>query len=528
MTIDDTIASQLTRLSDALDDQISALAEKGVTATGHGEEDIGDDIRSIEQPFIVTLSWDNQELKWLPDCTIGDIRGAYAAGRDIAVVADSNAVPNYVQVNGYYYYSTGDYFYIVAETDTLANIETKTEYQFNNLGVSEISVITTYFANDLDADPAEVPSGAKFVTDTGYETGTATRRSSSDLSVNGDTVTAPAGYYASSASESVASGTEGTPSASKGAVSNHAVDVTPSVTNSEGYINGGTHTGTPVSVDASELVSGTKQISANGTDIDVTNFQKVDVAVPGGGDNVFLVTLSWDSQENMYMPDCTYAQAYAAYQAGKTVAFECGEDDGYAPYCGVYSEVDSCFVYSVLKNYYSASPSSHWGYQIYTYFWTSEGVELDDNQIIYSMDGANAIAADVTAGKYFFNANGLQVGTNQGGGGSSKEKYIYDGLASRTANSYGATSAKVTVTKAGTYNISYVAIRGSSSGTMGTNLHIGSTQGTNQQTWNNGTYGQYVHLTNQQISANTDVTIYATSGSTSRTIYVGMLIVEEV
>ena len=112
--------------------------------------------------------------------------------------------------------------------------------------------------------------------------------------------------------------------------------------------------------------------------------------------------------------------------------------------------------------------------------------------------------------------------------GSSKAIYKYEGLTSRQANSYGATSATVTVTKAGTYNISFVAIRGSSSGTMGTNLHIGATSGTDNQTWNNGTYGQYATLTNQQIAANTAVTIYATSGSTSRYIYVGQLIVEEV
>lgn len=139
-----------------------------------------------------------------------------------------------------------------------------------------------------------------------------------------------------------------------------------------------------------------------------------------------------------------------------------------------------------------------------------------------------AAAADVAQGKYFYNANGVRTaGTNSGGGGSSKAIYTYRGLASRTANSYGATNAKVTVTKAGTYTISYVAVRGSSSGTMGTNLHIGSSSGTNNTTWNNGTYGQAVTLTGQNIAANTAVTIYATSGSTSRTIYVGQLIVEE-
>ena len=140
-----------------------------------------------------------------------------------------------------------------------------------------------------------------------------------------------------------------------------------------------------------------------------------------------------------------------------------------------------------------------------------------------------ATDSDVASGKIYFKSDGTQsTGTASGGGGSSKAIYIYNGLASRTANSYGATSATVTVAKAGTYNISYVAIRGSSSGTMGTNLHIGSTSGSNNTTWNNGSYGQYVSLTNQQIAANTDVTVYATSGSNSRTIYVGQLIVQEV
>lgn len=78
----------------------------------------------------------------------------------------------------------------------------------------------------------------------------------------------------------VATGTAGTPSATKGTVSSHSVSVTPSVTNTTGYITGGTKTGTAVTVSASELVSGTKSISANGTGIDVTNYAAVDVAVP--------------------------------------------------------------------------------------------------------------------------------------------------------------------------------------------------------------------------------------------------------
>ena len=191
-----------------------------------------------------------------------------------------------------------------------------------------------------------------------------TRRSSSDMTASGATVTAPAGYYASAASKTIPnaspgvfldtyyvtengvkkwiavasgyeedggwindgslgtdeksfsivpanttvtpstssqtigganymmegavtvaampSGTAGTPTATKGTVSNHSVAVTPSVTNSAGYITGGTKNGTGVSVSASELVSGSQTITQNGT-VDVTNLASVVVAVEGGG-----------------------------------------------------------------------------------------------------------------------------------------------------------------------------------------------------------------------------------------------------
>lgn len=105
------------------------------------------------------------------------------------------------------------------------------------------------------------------------------QRTSSSLTASGATVTAPAGYYLTNATKTIDSGTEGTPTATKGTVSNHSISVTPSVTNTAGYISGSTKTGTAVSVSASELVSGTKSITANGTNIDVTNYAAVDVSV---------------------------------------------------------------------------------------------------------------------------------------------------------------------------------------------------------------------------------------------------------
>jgi len=138
---------------------------------------------------------------------------------------------------------------------------------------------------------------------------TGTPRTSTDLTVSRDTVTAPAGYYASAASKSVASGTAGTPTATKGSVSNHAISVTPSVTNQTGYITGSTKTGTAVTVSASELVSGSETKTANGT-YDVTALAQlvVNVASPvktatgtftGNGTRTIDVSCSWE-------PDLVY------------------------------------------------------------------------------------------------------------------------------------------------------------------------------------------------------------------------------
>ena len=125
------------------------------------------------------------------------------------------------------------------------------------------------------------PSSGKLLSKVTVNVPTGTARDSSDLTVSGATVNVPAGLYSSAASKSVASGTAGTPTASKSAVSNNSVTVTPSVTNTEGYITGGTKTGTGVKVSASELVSGNKAITPSETaqsGIDVTNFKTASVS----------------------------------------------------------------------------------------------------------------------------------------------------------------------------------------------------------------------------------------------------------
>lgn len=143
------------------------------------------------------------------------------------------------------------------------------------------------------------------------------------------------------------------------------------------------------------------------------------------------------------------------------------------------------------------------------------------------VSGTTAAAGDVASGKIFFDSTGTQMTGTASGGGSSKNVQAYFGRAQRTANSYGATDLTITVAKTGTYNVYWTAWRGSSSGTMGTNLHVGNTAGTNQQAFT-GTYGQNITLSNQRYNQGDVLTLYATSGSTSRSIYVANLIIEEV
>lgn len=131
-------------------------------------------------------------------------------------------------------------------------------------------------------------------------------------------VTADAGYDALSevTINAIGEGTAGTPVATKAPVSNHSVTITPSVSNVEGYIYSGTKTGSPVTVNASELVSGTLSITSNDTGIDVTNYETLDVNVPisGGPTGTKRITIT---ENGTTTEDVTnYATAEITVEAG--------------------------------------------------------------------------------------------------------------------------------------------------------------------------------------------------------------------
>lgn len=300
---------------------------------------------------------------------------------------------------------------------------------------------------------------------------------------------------------------------------------------------------------------GTKSISANGTGIDVTEYASVDVAVPTGTARTSADLTA--SGATVTVPAGLYAEA-----ASKSVASGSTSTPATTITANPSISVNSSgLITATASASQSVTPTVSAGYvssgtagtitvsgsntnQLTTqaaqtiYPSTSDqsiasGRYLTGAQTIKGVTIANLTAANIKSGVTVTvgdSADADRIASVTGtysGGGSSKNIQAYIGYASRTANSYGATSVTLTVAKTGTYTISWCAWRGSSSGTMGTNLHIGSTTETaNHQTWT-GTYGQCITLTNQSLTQGTVLTLYATSGNNSRTIYVGNLIIEE-
>ena len=150
---------------------------------------------------------------------------------------------------------------------------------------------------------------------------------------------------------SISTVTAGTPTATKSAVSNHALTVTPSVTNPAGLITAGTINGTAVSVTASELASGNKSITANGDNIDVVGYSTVSVNVSGGGDddykNAIERTSWWSSKASITLPNgLTRIGKYVFYEAGMlssigTIPNTVTTIDEYAFYDCAWLDIDS-------------------------------------------------------------------------------------------------------------------------------------------------------------------------------------------
>lgn len=247
---------------------------------------------NVDTTLWAYVEYDSNEEKWILDKTYSEIAAAYAAHKDIIVYGNPQS-----DITTHSDYDGRTLYYIVRAYDIVNNALTQWNYSLTSSGLTEISNTTYVLPPTFQTKSVNPTESLQQVTpDSGYDglsqvnvtaisssyVGSGIdRRDSTNLSAAGATVTAPAGYYSTQATKTISSGTEGTPTAIKGTVSNNSVSVTPSVTNTAGYISGSTKTGTAITVSASELVSGSETKTANGT-YDVTNLAELVVNVPSG------------------------------------------------------------------------------------------------------------------------------------------------------------------------------------------------------------------------------------------------------
>lgn len=292
-----------------------------------------------DDSLIVTLSWDDDyfgadEGAWVPDCTWAEVSAAAQAGKEICVRSDEDMAP----ADGYWegdpsftlwycvvVYSSSEAKFLgyALSQDGLAlswydhiSLPTGT-INITQAGNTDVTQYATASVPYADWEPSGV-SGEFITTNnqrkwragsgfTVYDAGwiTAGWKDSyfhSYSAVPANTTVTPStsaqtvggANYMMEGPVTVAAmptGTAGTPTATKGTVSNHSVSVTPSVTNTTGYITGSTKTGTAVSVTASELVSGSQTVTQNGT-VDVTNLASVVVDVQGSAPSLHVGFIS--------------------------------------------------------------------------------------------------------------------------------------------------------------------------------------------------------------------------------------------
>lgn len=167
---------------------------------------------------------------------------------------------------------------------------------------------------------------------------------------------------------------------------------------------------TTTNLTAANIVQGVTVKIGDSTDDDCV--ASVTGTAATGGDD-FVITLTKNASTGIWEPDCTYAEAQAAYDGGKNVAFEASLDGSPIP-CGEYSRTSNKIKYSVFE---PVVTSNDFVFNYIGYIWDILGINAQNPYPYYDTNSATAVPADVASGKVFYNASGYQVGTASGGGG---------------------------------------------------------------------------------------------------------------
>lgn len=157
----------------------------------------------------------------------------------------------------------------------------------------------------------------------------------------------------------------------------------------------------------------------------------------------------------------------------------------------------------------------------------ARNVVIFGGQTLIDLTPTTATETDVAQGKVFFKADGTQATGTASGGGSTKNIQVYSDWDYARASSYTATDVTITVNKTGTYKVSWMGFRNTTSGTSGSRLYInGSSYGSASTTFTSS-YGQHISLNNVSLDEGDVLVVRARARNSSYYMYVGNLIIEE-
>lgn len=114
-----------------------------------------------------------------------------------------------------------------------------------------------------------------------------------------------------------------------------------------------------------------------------------------------------------------------------------------------------------------------------------------------------------------------------GSGDSGMNVQAYMGMDYVAATSYTATDVTLTVKKTGTYTVSWMGFRNTTSGTSGSQLYVNGTATGSAQTTFTRNYGQNPILTGIALNEGDVLVVRAISRSASYYMYVGNLVIEQ-
>lgn len=350
------------------------------------------------------------------------------------------------------------------------------------------------------------------------------------------------------------------------AINNQNKTVTPTtsqqtVTYDSGYTGLGTVTVNRIPTNYI-VPSGNKEITANGTGIDVTAYATVSVAVPGGGstpDPMTLPTSTSSSATSGYTSKATISRStstqylnippgYLSSGAYYTIsATPNGSATAPSSISGTSASVSTGTNTLTLTKTVSVTPSVTAGYissgtagnssvSLTASVTTKAAATITPgttNQTIASgtyLTGTQTISGDsnLVAGNIKKNVSifGVTGSYEASGGGSSMNYQVAQSTTRATSSSY-TELITLTCAVAGTYDVYWSTFRSSTSGTWGSQLYLNDTAYGSAQTGSWSNHIQNIHLTGVQIAANAEVAVRVRSRGSNYYGYVGTLTIKQ-